>query len=128
MQVTKELFIGPVTFGGGGDRLDIHVLERFVDDAGKIVGTGERYLVQVKEADAAKLAAVRGAETWDNPEVEQLVRDYQVVDQPELQPIPGVPAIERGGQVIREAIPAVVGRPATYKPLFDADTRISWQQ
>lgn len=128
MQVTKELFIGPITFGGGGDRLDISVLERFVDEAGKIVGTGERHLVQAKEADAMKLATDRGATAWDNPDIEQLVRDYQVIDQPELLPIPAMPAIERGGKVIREAVPAVDGRPETYKTLFDAETRISWQR
>lgn len=128
MQVTKELFIGPVTFGGGGDRLDINVLERFVDDAGKIVGTGERHLVQAKEADATTLATGRGAPTWDNNDIERLVRDYRVIDQPELPPIPAMPAIERDGSVIREEVPAVDARPATYKTLFDADARISWQR
>lgn len=128
MQVTKELFIGPVSFGGGGDRLDIHVLERFLDDAGKVVGTGERYLVQSTESAAMALASERGAPAWDNPDLEQIVRGYQIVDQPELLPIPGIPAVERGGKVIRDAVPAVDARPATYKPLFDADTRLSWQR
>jgi hypothetical protein len=128
MQVTKELFIGPVTFGGGGDRLDIQVLERFLDDGGKVIGTGERYLVQSSESAALAIANARGAPAWDNPDIEQIVREYQVIDQPELQTIPGVPAVERGGKVIREAVAPVAGRPATYKSLFDADTRLSWQR
>lgn len=126
MQVTKELFIGPVVFGGGGDRLDISVLERLVDETGKVIGTGERYLVQATEADASKLASQRGESTWGNPDIEQLVRAHQVIDQPALLPIPAVQPVERDGKVIREGVPAVEGQPATYKPLFDADTRITW--
>ena len=119
--LTTNLKILRVSYGGGN--IDISVQEQYVDANGKSSGGKMAELVHKPEQMAIDLAA---GEEWGDAQIEQLLREHEVMVKPGVPAIPEVPPVMDGDTVIRPGVPAVPATDPVYELAYAHVDAIVW--